>query len=549
MNKRTIRIIIVMMSIALAGIISIQIYWIRNDFLIKEQQFEQSVLQGLNTVVDKLETKEAMSVLHQNLFSINPDSISEMMLANADNTDTASFLDTTIITPGLPYAASDRLSRDLDNANVNIDFQRPGSQQSFLRVQRKNIVRSDSNSKQTISSSQITRIFGDSAEVVIRQNEEKVKARLSKLNEVMQKMAIEFAGNDEDVRKRLRDARLDSLLKSEFNNKGIHLPFNYGIYNKPSNTFLLSNLQQPGASLLQSNYRTVLFPNDLIARPDYLIVEFSGTFAYLINSIWIMLLSSAIMTFIVVFGFAYTISVMLRQKKISDIKSDFINNMTHEFKTPLATISLAVDSLNNPKVTGDLEKTAYFTKIIKEENKRMNNQVERVLQMAQIDKGELKMKWEQVDLHELIRHAIEQIKLQVENRNGKITADLQASDSFLTGDPVHLSNLIFNLLDNANKYSENAPEITISTHSGNEGILMKVTDKGVGMTKEAQKKIFDKFYRVPTGNIHTIKGFGLGLSYVQAIINEHHGDIQVDSDIGKGSTFECFMPHQQPINS
>ena len=549
MNKRTIRIIIVMMSIALAGIISIQIYWIRNDFLIKEQQFEQSVLQGLNTVVDKLETKEAMSVLHQNLFSINPDSISEMMLANADNTDTASFLDTTIITPGLPYAASDRLSSDLDNANVNIDFQRPGSQQSFLRVQRKNIVRSDSNSKQTISSSQITRIFGDSAEVVIRQNEEKVKARLSKLNEVMQKMAIEFAGNDEDVRKRLRDARLDSLLKGEFDNKGIHLPFNYGIYNKPSNTFLLSNLQKPGASLLQSTYRTVLFPNDLIARPDYLIVEFSGTFAYLINSIWIMLLSSAIMTFIVVFGFAYTISVMLRQKKISDIKSDFINNMTHEFKTPLATISLAVDSLNNPKVTGDLEKTAYFTKIIKEENKRMNNQVERVLQMAQIDKGELKMKWEQVDLHELIRHAIEQIKLQVENRNGKITADLQASDSFLTGDPVHLSNLIFNLLDNANKYSENAPEITISTHSGNEGILMKVTDKGVGMTKEAQKKIFDKFYRVPTGNIHTIKGFGLGLSYVQAIINEHHGDIQVDSDIGKGSTFECFMPHQQPINS
>ncbi|MFM7728452.1 MAG: sensor histidine kinase, partial [Flavobacteriales bacterium] len=236
---------------------------------------------------------------------------------------------------------------------------------------------------------------------------------------------------------------------------------------------------------------------------------------------------------------------LLRQKKLADIKSDFINNMTHEFKTPIATISLAVDSLQNPKVNADPEKSSYFMQIIREENRRMNSQVERVLQMAQIDKGELKLKLQDVDLHRLIQHAIAQIRIQVDNRQGQIHTHLEATDPHLTGDPVHLSNLVFNLLDNANKYSLENPSITISTKSDDYGIFLSVSDKGIGMSKETQKRIFEPFYRVPTGNVHDIKGFGLGLSYVNAILTGHQGHIRVNSEPGKGSTFECFLPHQR----
>jgi two-component system phosphate regulon sensor histidine kinase PhoR len=185
--------------------------------------------------------------------------------------------------------------------------------------------------------------------------------------------------------------------------------------------------------------------------------------------------------------------------------------------------------------------------IIREENRRMNSQVERVLQMAQIDQGELRLKQEPVDLHQLIDNAVRQIRIQVDNRQGQIKTRLEAEDAHLIGDPVHLSNLVFNLLDNANKYSLNAPEITLTTRSDRYGIFLGVSDKGIGMNKETQKRIFEPFYRVPTGNVHDIKGFGLGLSYVRAIIDGHHGHISVESEPGKGSTFECFLPHQPTI--
>jgi signal transduction histidine kinase len=216
--------------------------------------------------------------------------------------------------------------------------------------------------------------------------------------------------------------------------------------------------------------------------------------------------------------------------------------MTHEFKTPIATISLAVDSMKDSRVSSDREKLDYFTRIIREENRRMNSQVEHVLQMAQIEKGELQLRVEEINIHEIILHAVEQIKIQVESRQGKINCELRATLPVINGDALHLSNVIFNLLDNANKYSPEIPDITISTSDVDNGILIKVKDHGVGMTHEMQKKIFEKFYRVPTGNVHDVKGFGLGLSYVKAIVEQHSGWIHVESELGKGSTFEIFIP-------
>ena len=255
-----------------------------------------------------------------------------------------------------------------------------------------------------------------------------------------------------------------------------------------------------------------------------------------------MLAGSFIFTLIIVFSFAYTIHVIIRQKKLSDIKSDFINNMTHEFKTPIATISLAVDSIRDPRVSANQDKLNYFSRIIKEENKRMNAQVENVLQMAQIDKGEFSIQKDSVNIHQLIQKVVELIALQVESREGIIHLELNASLPIIEADPIHLTNVIFNLVDNANKYSPEKPCIYISSENNDKGIFVRVRDEGIGMTAETQKRIFEKFYRVSTGNIHDIKGFGLGLSYVKAVIEQHGGHVNVQSEAGKGSTFEIFLP-------
>ena len=541
MNKKGFRAIILLMSLALMGIISLQLYWILHDIRLKEQQFDQSVSQAMNAIVDRIETNEALNIINERVFKIDPSRITQLMIR-----DTSSLIPVTITDTSIEIPKHDvkppPVVEDLDNADINIEFHRPGSSQTFLRVQRRNYVQRDSSSQHTIHSSRITRIYGDSAEVIIRQNEEKIKARLEKLNDVMDKMAIEFAGPENDLRSRLDSTRLDSIIKYELSNRGVNLNVDYGVLNGNNNSFFVTKSSVSSNELLKSKYKTLLFPNDIISKPDYLIFHFPGSMKYVLASMWVMLLSSTLFTFIILFGFAYTIQVIYRQKKLSDIKSDFINNMTHEFKTPIATISLAVDSIKDPRVKNNQEKFDYFTRIIREENKRMNAQVENVLQMAMIEKGELNLRKEEVNIHTIIQHAVELIALQVESKCGKINCRLNAEIPLLVGDPIHLSNVIFNLLDNANKYSPEKPEITIETSNLKTGLTVRVGDKGIGMTKDMQKKIFEKFYRVPTGNIHDIKGFGLGLSYVKAVIEQHKGLIKVESETNKGSTFEFFIP-------
>ena len=541
MNKKGFRAIILLMSLALMGIISLQLYWILHDIRLKEQQFDQSVSQAMNAIVDRIETNEALNIINERVFKIDPSRITQLMIR-----DTSSLIPVTITDTSIEIPKHDvkppPVVEDLDNADINIEFHRPGSSQTFLRVQRRNYVQRDSSSQHTIHSSRITRIYGDSAEVIIRQNEEKIKARLEKLNDVMDKMAIEFAGPENDLRSRLDSTRLDSIIKYELSNRGVNLNVDYGVLNGNNNSFFVTKSSVSSNELLKSKYKTLLFPNDIISKPDYLIFHFPGSMKYVLASMWVMLLSSTLFTFIILFGFAYTIQVIYRQKKLSDIKSDFINNMTHEFKTPIATISLAVDSIKDPRVKNNQEKFDYFTRIIREENKRMNAQVENVLQMAMIEKGELNLRKEEVNIHTIIQHAVELIALQVESKGGKINCRINAEIPLIVGDPIHLSNVIFNLLDNANKYSPEKPEITIETSNLKTGLTVRVGDKGIGMTKDMQKKIFEKFYRVPTGNIHDIKGFGLGLSYVKAVIEQHKGLIKVESETNKGSTFELFIP-------
>jgi two-component system phosphate regulon sensor histidine kinase PhoR len=257
------------------------------------------------------------------------------------------------------------------------------------------------------------------------------------------------------------------------------------------------------------------------------------------------IIGAILFTLIITTAFFITIRTLLKQKKLSEIKSDFINNMTHEFKTPLATISLAVDALKNDKVKGNTEKTGYFTNIIKEENKRMNKQVETILQAALLDKQEVQLNLKKLPAHEMIKSALNNITLQVEEKLGTLDVQLNAEKDMILADEVHFTNLINNLLDNAVKYSKENLAIKLSTENSGNQLKIKIEDNGIGMNKETLNRIFEKFYRAHTGNIHNVKGFGLGLSYVKTMVEAHHGHIKAESILGKGSTFVISMPLAQ----
>jgi two-component system phosphate regulon sensor histidine kinase PhoR len=307
--------------------------------------------------------------------------------------------------------------------------------------------------------------------------------------------------------------------------------FKYYLDSINNTNFAIPLQPAPGSefeNLTDEEYLVIIVPNqeDIVFR----------------EIIW-FIIGTILFSIIITTAFFITIKALLNQKKLSEIKSDFINNMTHEFKTPIATISLAVDALKNEKVINDKEKTAYFTNIIKEENKRMNKQVEAILQAALLDKKEIEIHSKKANAHDLIQQAINNIELPLAEKNGKLNVALNAKNDLLFVDEVHFINLINNLLDNAIKYSkETGLEINLSTENHFNQFRVIITDNGIGMNKETSSRIFEKFYRAHTGNIHNVKGFGLGLSYVKAMVEAQKGNIKVDSTLGKGTTFTLSFP-------
>ncbi|MEO5984985.1 MAG: HAMP domain-containing sensor histidine kinase [Ferruginibacter sp.] len=275
---------------------------------------------------------------------------------------------------------------------------------------------------------------------------------------------------------------------------------------------------------------------------EFLVVIVPHQRAIILKGITWFILGAILFTFIITAAFFITIRTLIKQKKLSEIKSDFINNMTHEFKTPLATISLAVDALKNEKVSGDKEKTNYFTGIIKEENKRMNKQVETILQAALLDQQKVELNLKKLSAHSLITTALNNIALPVEEKGGKLIINLDAERHTILADEVHFTNLVNSVLDNAVKYSKEQPVIKLSTSNSGLNIKIKIEDNGIGMNKETLHRIFEKFYRAHTGNIHNVKGFGLGLSYVKTMVEAHKGFIKADSTLGKGSGFTITIP-------
>lgn len=501
MNQRVIWLIIGLMSAAVVGVIWLQMGLIFTSIRVNEDKFEKDVYEALNTVVERVEDEERREVFKNNING---------------------------------YVTSYWESEVTENGQnlVELDF-------AQHTVQR----------------------FGDNSPheqiAAILSNSCKCSRCVEERDQVARSLFVynQQNMNSVPVAERIKLPHLQALLKKELSNRGISIPYNYGVFSTESNSFVIVDdhfvVEEPNPREVLPSYKNIytskfqveLFPQDM-PSPGLLMVHFPTKNSYVWRSNWLNFLASLLFTGIILFCFAYTIYVIFRQKKVSEMKNDFINNMTHEFKTPIATISLASDSITSPMISGNADKVRRFANIIKQENIRMNNQVEKVLQMAVIEKEDFSLRTTDINLHEVIERAIENINLQVEKRDGTAKVAFHANNPTVRGDLTHISSIINNLLDNANKYSPDSPEITVRTRNVRGGVEISVDDKGIGLSKEARKHIFDKFYRVHTGNLHDVKGFGLGLSYVKAMMNAHKGTIEVKSELGKGSSFILFFQHK-----
>lgn len=334
---------------------------------------------------------------------------------------------------------------------------------------------------------------------------------------------------------------IDSLLKVHFEYHGVDTEFTFSVVNCFTGKSLYTKSAFTDSTDVMSMHRISL--SCLHSKDNHhLEVGFNNKNRVILKDIILWLVASVIFLAIVIMVFSYTVFSIIRQKKFSDIRNDFINNMTHEFKTPIANISLASEVLRREETKSQPKRVDRYARIIFEENRRMRSQVERVLQVAVRHRDDLTIESQFCDLHQLIREAANHMCLPESESNVDIRLDFQAEISELEVDPMHFSNVIHNLLDNAKKYSDNSPQITIRTIIKNNNFVIEIEDNGIGISSESQKHIFDKFYRVPTGNLHDVKGFGLGLHYVKKMVEEHGGKISLQSELGSGSKFILQFP-------
>jgi two-component system, OmpR family, phosphate regulon sensor histidine kinase PhoR len=331
---------------------------------------------------------------------------------------------------------------------------------------------------------------------------------------------------------------LEFLLRSEFEKRNIKVDFEYGVYD------CSSEKMKYGDYIPLQTAREKVTSKKLPAWNHYAYyfgVQFPNREAHLINQLGIWSFSSFVLLTMIVF-FAYTLFVILKQKRLSEIQKDFINNMTHEFKTPISTIAVSTEVLKDPNIIHQPERLLNYTTIIEKENMRLKQQVERVLQMARLDKEDIGLKKEVIDLHQVILEALKNTSHAIEEKNGTVSTQLESPVTRVEADRLHITNVFHNLFDNAIKYSRENPKITVRTRQVNGNVLVEVQDNGIGISSEDQKRVFQKFYRVPTGNLHDVKGFGLGLSYVKTIVEAHRGNIRLESSLGNGCLFTIALP-------
>lgn len=593
MNKRTLYSLIVLICLSLLGIITVQFFWIRNAIQVKEAQFNRSVNDAMGSVVSKLETRESVHLLSRasikdSLKEILKDYSEENLHSGRPEPENWDMGKVMMVDSKRNKATLDSMMKNLQTVTVNVNPLYTEMQfewnehelrkiDSVMKLQAEampdpvyeyqieeewnatfhdpggkapKVIHYYSHPKGRLRSANGFAIYppppppprAGNSDMTDRIDRLTEKTR--KLKVVLQKLTVESETSSKPMNERVPQDTLELMLTKALADKEIRMPFEYAVFTPglDSNNFPVKSASfDPGNS--HDGHSVTLFPNDLITKPSRLILFFPGQTREILSSLSWLMISSIIFTLVIVLSSGASIVVMIRQKKISDIKTDFINNMTHEFKTPIATISIAADSIVNSKVISEPERIRNFTRIIKEENNRMNTRVEQVLQMALLDSRDFKLHPVRLDMHEMIKRAVEHYRLQIEKREGTLSTLFEATNAIVEADEDHLRNVLMNLLDNANKYSGSRPEISVFTFNRGEKFFFGVEDRGEGMSADTQRKVFDKFFRVTSGNIHNVKGFGLGLSYVKAIVLAHKGEISLNSEVGKGSRFEISLPY------
>jgi two-component system, OmpR family, phosphate regulon sensor histidine kinase PhoR len=510
MSKKSIFGIIFLMSLALLGLITIQFYWINSTLKLREQQFTYSVNAAIKETITEHENNFIRTMIHPFIRTVDVEG-RNIIIFKGDTIDN-------------PFGESMSIKLDFslsDGPMVGIWTSNPIGDMPDI-----DMIREIKEQKRQF-------------EVTVSKTLE-TKKRQKILHELMGELSASSLKFEQKVNLDF----LNTTLKEKLNQKGIDTEFELGIIQEGLNKIQTVGDCNP-KELYVSEFKTNLFPNQIIYSPTFLSIYFPKKINFLLQSVQVKMLTSVIFILIIIFSFGFTIWIIFRQKKLSEIKNDFINNMTHEFKTPITTISLAGQAISDPDIVNEEKRLNRFSNIILDESAKLSQQVEKILQMARMDRGTFKLKLSDVYLHQVINDIIVSYELRNTNNAFKIKTHFSADNPVIEADEVHISNLVDNLIDNAIKYSDEIPEIDIYTLNNKNGIIILVEDKGIGMGRDKLKKIFDKFYRVPTGNIHNVKGFGLGLAYVKTIVVAHHGKIQVQSELGHGTKFKITIPFKQ----
>lgn len=601
MKKRSIALIIGLMSFALLGVITMQLYFLRQSYQLQSELFDRSVNEALNSVVTKISRHDALNFLNTKtrLRQQKQNTVWTTGKTAADNGNVENGLPKNAV--GHKLTARQKkiallrdslrkliLNRKMDEEfskltqdgkyDLQIQFEEftdeygvthrrvtpalvrnpllraAGKHQKLHKYDTVRYIYSDPQfGKQVIS---IPHINAQWAREQDRKLKEKQLEDVRKMLEndslqntaqnngkttVIANLAEEYGKYGEPLKLRLDPIWIDTLIRFELHNKGINLPYSYEVTmaNKDSLIFSkASDITGDKPIFDDKTYQTSIFSKDVINDPGMIKIAFPQRNVLLVNKMTASLATTGGLLLVLVLCFGYTIFSILKQKKVSEMKTDFINNMTHEFKTPVSTIMIASEALKDNEIAGDRSRVARLANIIYEENERLGSHIERVLNIARIEKNDFKLDRKPIDVNEMIAVVVDSMELKLQKHNAVIHLQLDADNAIISADELHFSNVIYNLVDNAIKYSANEPDITITTLNKNGQVVIKVADKGVGMSRDQQTKIFEQFYRIPTGNLHDVKGFGLGLSYVNTVVKRLNGIISVKSEKEKGSEFE-----------
>ncbi|MBQ7420367.1 MAG: HAMP domain-containing histidine kinase [Prevotella sp.] len=513
MKKSTIWIIAIVMGFAFLGLLYLQFSYVEEMVKMKKEQFDESVSRSLYQASHNLEVDETQRYLEKDVLATERRSFSQdsLMVDGLDGT----------------IKQSHQFAVSADDGTVYSSFQLKTFEMKPASVPKAMILRKDKSS------------IADAAKTMQEIIHNRYVYQKALLDEVVYN--ILYTANEKPLKERVNFRMLDNDIRNELQNNGVNIPYHLTVSTADGReVYRCPDYTEEGEKYA---YSQVLFRNDPQSKRGVVKVHFPEMSSYIFSSVRFMI-PSLIFTMVLLITFIVTIVLVFRQKRYTEIKNDFINNMTHELKTPIASISLAAQMMNDDSVTKSEQMTKHLGGVIADESKRLRFLVEKVLQMSMFDKKSVVFKKKELDLNEMVENVASTFTLRVEHTGGKIYTEIEAVDSGVYVDEVHFQNAITNLMDNAVKYRkpEEPLDIYIRTWNDHDRLLLSIRDTGLGMKKENLKKIFDKFYRVHTGNKHDVKGFGLGLAYVKKVIDLHQGEIKCESELGKGTKFTISLP-------